>query len=400
MKKILCVLLISFSLNSFSQISYEKGYFIDVFQKKIDCLIKDIDWKNNPDSFQYKLSENDEPKTATINIVSEFGMYGGSKYVRKTVKFDRGLIDWNNITKNRNPEYTEKQIFIKFLVEGKANLYIYEDSDSKKFFFDVDNGITEQLIYKKYLTNLDKPGINIGTNNYYKQQLINNLICDGLNTISFEDIEYFADDLSTVFHNYNKCFGEKSTNYTKTLKKDLFNLSIRPGLNSSSFSLENDLSNPIETKFDNQLNFRFGIEAEFTFPFNKNKWAFIVEPTYQYYKSEKTLSSNSTIVVDYKSIELPFGIRHYFYLNDHSKLFLNGSFVLNVDLKSNIFIDSVSVFEIDTGNSLAFGFGYKHKNKYSLELRYHTSRNIISDYYRIYRTTYNSLSVIFGYTLF
>ena len=49
--------LLFLSFIGFTQIRFEKGYFITNYGKRIDCFIKDIDWKNNPTKFDYKLNE-------------------------------------------------------------------------------------------------------------------------------------------------------------------------------------------------------------------------------------------------------------------------------------------------------------------------------------------------------
>ena len=49
MKKNLLLLLVSIlTVNVYSQISLEEGYYIDNSNQKINCLIKNLDWKNNP----------------------------------------------------------------------------------------------------------------------------------------------------------------------------------------------------------------------------------------------------------------------------------------------------------------------------------------------------------------
>ena len=156
----------------------------------------------------------------------------------------------------------------------------------------------------------------------------------------------------------------------------MFNLSIRPGFNSSSLSIQNSASSSRNTDFDNEFGFRFGIEAEFIMPFNKNKWSLIIEPTYQYFKSEKEIT-NQSAKADYKSIEIPVGVRHYFFLNENSKIFINGSFIFDLSNDSVIDFESGTDLEIKTRNNLAFGIGYKHNDKYGLELRYQTSREIL-----------------------
>ena len=49
--------------------------------------------------------------------------------------------------------------------------------------------------------------------------------------------------------------------------------------------------------------------------------------------------------------------------------------------------------------NFAFGVGYKFKNKYGVEVRYYTDRNIINDS-GSFSTSFNQFSLIFGYTIF
>jgi hypothetical protein len=88
--KLLLFLIISTILNihCFGQIVYEKGYYIDNSNQKIECFIKNLDWNNNPTKFMYKLTENGEKNTLDIKLVKEFGIGDGLKYVRKKVQID------------------------------------------------------------------------------------------------------------------------------------------------------------------------------------------------------------------------------------------------------------------------------------------------------------------------
>ena len=62
------------TFSSYSQVEFEQGYLINNDGKRLECLIKNVDWKNSPTKFQYKLNENSEPITASIDGVSEFGV--------------------------------------------------------------------------------------------------------------------------------------------------------------------------------------------------------------------------------------------------------------------------------------------------------------------------------------
>lgn len=382
-------------MNCFSQISFEKGYYIDNSNQKTYCLIKNIDWKNNPTEFEYKLSENSEFKKKTIQSIKEFGIDNITKYIRDTVDIDRSSESFNQMSYDRNPVFEEETLFLKVLVEGKANLYLFEDGNLRRYFFNKESSAIKQLVFKSYKSS----EYEIRKNNRFKNQLWNNLKCPSFKINKVEDLNYQKNDLVDFFVEYNECSGEKYINYEEKRKKDLFNLSIRPGFNSSSLSIQNSASSSRDTDFDNELGFRFGIEAEFIMPFNKNKWSLIIEPTYQYFKSEAETSTQN-INVNYKSIELPVGIRHYLYFNENSKLFVNGSFIFDISNNTSIInFESGADLEIKTSNNLAFGLGYKHNDRYSLELRYQTSREILGDFV-FWSSNYKTFSVIFGYSIF
>lgn len=390
-KQILLLLTTILSLNSYSQINFDKGYFINDSNQKVDCLIKNIDWKNNPTEFEYKLTNNSDTQKATIKTVKEFGIYNMSKYVRYLVKIDRSSDLINKMSNVKNSVFKEEELFLKVLIEGKANLYSFEDSNLKRYFYSLDNSNVEQLIFKQYINSDNQ----VGTNKKYKQQLWDNLKCSSFEMDKIKKMEYKKKELVSFFEEYNKCNNQEFIKYEEKQKRDLFNLSIRPGLNSSSLVIYNSSSSLRRTDYGNKMTFRIGLESEIVMGFNKNKWAIIIEPTYQYYKAEEEPVTNlSNTNVDYKSIEVPVGLRHYFFLNKSSKIFINGSFI------SEIILDSkVRNLDVKSDVNFAMGLGYNYNNMYSVELRYQTNRDVLTNYI-LWNSEYKTISVIFGYTLF
>ncbi|MCF6349228.1 MAG: hypothetical protein L3J20_13190 [Flavobacteriaceae bacterium] len=230
---ILFVLFINFF--SYSQIKFEKGYFIDNSGERTNCLIKNIDWKNNPKNFKYKLSEDSTVKDALITEVSEFSIENGAKYKRYLVKIDRSTDELHNMTKNRNSEWSEESLFLKVLVEGKVTLYSYEEGNLKKFFFSNNNIIPKQLIYKYYLSSKgDK-----ATNYDFRQQLIDYVNCQKLSINTFKKINYKQHNLIDHFIENNTCENSEITFSKKIQTKSLVNFKIKSGLNFSSLSIEN-----------------------------------------------------------------------------------------------------------------------------------------------------------------
>lgn len=407
MKKIILLACIS-SVSLFNaQIKFEKGYFINNSGKKSEVLIKNLDWKNNPTEFEYKIEGSADIKRENIANIQEFGIGNESKYVRKKVMIDYSSEQLSDMSYERKPQFEEKTVFLKYIIDGKADLLYYENSEIQKFFFNINNSETKQLIYKSYYIDTNQ----IAHNEDYKKQLAEILNC-GVENKKIDAAKYKTKDLANLFMSYNSCSdGNVAINYNQPAEKaDLFNLNIRPGINSSSFEVTNSLYSPYSsaetTKFDRKTSFRIGIEAEFILPFNKNKWALFVEPTYQYYKTEKEsiayagqyFETKSTREVDYKSIEVPFGVRYYFFLNNKSKIFLNAAYIMDLELNSKLKMDFTEI-KIDSGSNLAFGVGYKYNDRFLVELRATTQRNLLQNY--LYMTSkYQTISLILGYTLF
>lgn len=406
-KNFLLLLTAIISFNCHSQITFEKGYYIDNSNQKTNCLIKNIDWKNNPIDFEYKLSENAQTKNATIESIKEFGIYNRSKYSRNTVKIDRSSELINKMSHTKNPIFTEEQLFLKVLVEGKANLYSYEGPSIKRYFFNVDNSNIEQLVFKKFITSENK----LGENFLYRQQLWKHLKCPTIKMNKIENLNYKKSSLINLFMAYNKCTNSDFIIHENKQKKDLFNLTFRPRLNNSSLTIENYTGNSRNTDFGNEIGFGFGIEAEYIIPFNKNKWAITMEPTYQNFKAKQTIVANYIIggkliaELDYRSIEIPISLRHYFFLNNNASIFINISYIMDLSSNNSSLVfkradNSIfKSYEIETISNLGFGIGYKYNDKYSMEIRYLTEREILNSH-ADWGSEYKTLSIIFGYSIF
>jgi len=205
---------------SYSQITFEPGYFINESNQKTECLIKNSDWYNNPTTFEYKLSQNDLIKIATLHTVKEFGINGSAKYISASVKIDRSSNDMDKLTSDKNPEFHEEQLFLKVLIEGKASLFLYKSEGSlTRLFYKINDTELNQLVYKKYLKNSQ-----IAQNDLFKQQLYQDLKGDAIKMDDFENIQYNPRDLKRLFIKYNESINSNFTNYEPTQKKDVFKL--------------------------------------------------------------------------------------------------------------------------------------------------------------------------------
>lgn len=325
------------SIACFSQIVFEKGYFIDESNQRIECLVRNVDWRNNPTEFEYKMSEDSDLLRASIGTVTEFGVDNVSKWVRATVDIDQSGDGLNDLSKERNPVFEEKRVFLKVLIEGKASLFLFREGNLTRFFYRKDDSEIRQLVYKRYF--IEK---KIAHNNLFHQQLASELMCQSMKPNDAGKLMYVKRDLEKYFIRYNECSGSNNTSYEPKGKRDVFDLAIRAGFNHSSLSINNASSDSRDFDFDNEPGFRIGLGFEYILPFNKSKWSIFLDPTYQYYKTEKIQKtphvSNGELSgqVDYKSVELAMGVRHYFFLNDRSKIFADVSFVVDFSGSSNV----------------------------------------------------------------
>lgn len=297
-------------------------------------------------------------------------------------------------------------LFLKVLIEGKASLYIYKDNNITRFFYKTNDSKISQLVYKSYLVNRT----TTAQNNFFRQQLFLDLKCQGKAPDNVEYVKYHKKELENSFLNYNKCINSEFVNYESKQKRDLFNLSFRLGLNSSSLAVHHSDFDSWNVDLGSKISFRFGVEAEFILPYNRNKWAIIIEPTFQNFKKETTKEASDvsggtlTSIVNYPSIELPIGIRHYLFLNDNSKLFINASYVMVFDNSSTIEFNrndgsNLKSIDIISGGNLSLGIGYKFKDKFSVEMRNQTNREILNTQPN-WSSDFKTFSIILGYTIF
>jgi len=416
MKKTLLLFIIAiFSLKGYSQITFEKGYIITNSDQKVECLIKKNKWRYNPKNLEYKISEGIEPISADVKLIKEFKIANYSKFVRKTIKIDMSNENIANLSNSKYPEFIEQTLFLRVLMEGPSILYQYESNGLLRFFYTKPNSEqVEQLVYKNYYV----ANNSVATNNQFKQQLWMDLKCSSIAMSTIEKLEYNKNSLINFYKKYYECANPDSAIVqVRKEKKDLFNLSIRPRVNYSSVSVQNLKVTSTKADFNNELDFGIGVEAEFIFPFNKNKWAFAREPTYQSFNSEETIYSDYiggtklNINVDYSSIEVPLSLRHYFYFNQSSKLFIDASYVLDFSFNSSIIFKLPDNFvyenlKIKSQGNFALGIGYKFKDKYNLQMRYQFERDILplkyspNANYFVWDAKYNAISVIIGYTIF
>lgn len=396
-----------FSHQAIAQTEFKKGYFINNNGQRKECLIKNSDWSDNPDSFKYKESVNTKTESKNIEEIKEFAVSNETKYIRATVDIEQFSTMLSRVDRNRDFSFQQETVFLKVIVEGQATLYEYVQSDLVKFFYKTQETDVTPLLYKMYRK---KEGSSqISSNNQYKQDL--NTLLDDCSTInSYEDLKYKRSSLKRIFIEYNNCQGVEYKVYERKREKPI-HFNMRTGLNISSLTLNTPYKSADQSvKFPTHLSPRLGLELEMTLPFNNDKWSILVEPVYRYWKGETdviysrvgTITRITKVKGNYSSIDCPIGLRYYMFLNEQSKLFVNTSYILSLVLSNKLeSVDNselISLTEPRNNSTLAFGGGYKWK-KLSLEGRVIARRNIYA-HHNAWSSDYTTLSLILGIEIF
>ncbi len=274
-----------------------------------------------------------------------------------------------------------------------------------RFFFQKANFSPEQLVFKTYATNDYK----VGYNNSFRQQLWAQQQCPSFKVSQFENISYSKKDLTQLFIAYGKCNGETPAVIAAKQKGDFFHLTIRPRVTKVSLEIGNGESGLSRADRWDKFGFAFGTEAEFVLPFNKNKWSVLIEPVYHSFRGKK-VSENQLLAdeklfveINYKSLDINVGLRHYFFFNYQSKVFIDASFVFNKSFNSSVDFTrengiKLKPLEITPKYNIAGGVGYKYSNRYSIQFRFHTYRKVLAKY-TFWKSDYRSVELIFGYSL-
>ncbi len=344
-------------------------------------------------------------KVLDISQVKEFAIEQAARYVRRDVAIDRSSSRIVHLNSNKNPEFKDETLFLMVLVEGKANLYQYVDGNLIRYFFSTEDVQVEQLIYKKYLSSQG----DALENNTYLQQLWVDVRCDELKEAQLQRTDYTQRDLVQHFTDFNLCNNGPSDNYVEQLRRKWFHMSLRPRINVNALSINYIPSDQLDMEFPSKIGFSAGLEFEFTLPFNKNKWAITVEPTYQYYKASISKDVNTVVGgklladMNYQSVELPLGLRYYMFLSEQSRIYINAAIIYDFEFDSDISLDRadgsrLNTLNLDASYNLAFGAGYAMK-RISVELRAQSNRPLLA-LYNNYKSKYSTFTMILGYKFF
>jgi hypothetical protein len=361
--------LLCLSINA--QNNFEKGKIVIDDGTIIDSYIGVYSWQTFPAELDYKIDLTSSKESISSSLIKAVYLDNGVKFFKKTIEVDISSNKTEKLDNRFEIESEIKTIFIKQLVEGSANLYIYSGIEKPIFFYETLDQKLEQLEFKKYLVRPSK----INYNKNYLLQLQKYVSCD---KDSKPNVNYSVNELTNYFQENNKCNGDESSEIVKV--KFPLVVKVIFGVNSSKVTTENSMIlGPNSLDFQNNISLVFGLEIESPIP-NKTKdyfSPFISVTTRSYNTIQEVRSVDFDI--KYFGMELIPGMRYYINLKTQNYLFTDIGLVFNFKLSetidSSLFSDSDEVSFFSTNKPIfAFGGGYK-MNKISVALKYYLPIN-------------------------
>lgn len=391
-----------------SQIKYEPGYFIDNQNNRVDCLIKNRGWKGSPSEIKYKLTENSEEKTTNTKDFIELSIDNRVKYIGRSVQVDQSSTKLEYLSFTKEPEYKEKYILLKVLIEGEASLYEYDSNNQLRFFYnDGKSNAIEQLIYKEYK---QKSG-NIGKNRAFVQQLYRNIPCESIPLELATSLGYDRKSLLKYFIDYNQCKEVEFINFNEKSNKGKLFISARPRVTYASAKVLSDIEDGFfDANFGSTVSFGLGFEMEYVLPFYQGHWSLVMEPTLRSFvgSARDSVPSLTGNVIsrefNYRSMEVPILIRYRMHLNDNSKLFFNAGPVLDINTRGsnydNYLTNGILLrrFDLYSGINFVAGLGLDIKEKYTIEYRIFSNRELLEKNLG-HGTDFQAMSLVFGYRI-
>ncbi|WP_179005313.1 outer membrane beta-barrel protein [Winogradskyella forsetii] len=419
MKYLLSLLFVPFLLLSHAQVNFQKGYLIDNSNNKIECFIKNLDWKKNPEFITYRLTDDSSEETLTSSQLKEFRIYDTDNFYRRHT-VNKKLI---------GPLYEDLQLrtnifLLKVLVDSQSDLYELYTNGKYYFFYEKSN----DLVFLDYKKTVDENNI-IKENAKFKKQLYDNFKCDDFSLDDYSNLRYNSTNLSEFFSEVNQCYGIEYLNFhiQRTRPKISFRLSGGLNLNSSlnnenassyvlSYSIPPFSGNPQGEdvvrnyegidNYKTNNNFSLGVEAEVRLPFDQNNWSGFIALNYQnvsQIEGDKNFSEPSVANFDvssyilYSFIQIPLGVRRYFDINDKIEIYAHLAYTQNVILSTDY---STQVSEVPTSSrdydfrSRAnrektsnsggyFGIGLNFLGRYALDINYYALNLSIDDDYQV-----------------
>ena len=385
----LTFLFLSLAFLSSAQIQFKEGYIINNLNEKIDCQIRNIGRDESTMHYEYRLEDAGDFEKIELSKFVEFGIENELKCIRALVPIDMSP---DRITRVEDTlsVWEEGHAFLSVLLEGElATLFAYHDLGKDFFFYRLEGSDIVPLIYKKYEVEVTPNFVQRRIyNNTFREQLTLHLACGNQNNA--EKISYAKKDLVNYFEKYHQCKRKDYKTFESSrTKKGLLLLKPKVGLNSFQLGIKDPIDAAPMAYFSKENSVGFGVEIEYIFPYNRYQLGIFVEASYQAYKSGNVSVSNEInppmyddYMIDYQSIEFPFGLIYHLNLDKNNRFFAKAAFVPHIIFSSSyIAFNATEKNKFSSHSPLSFGLGYNHR-RLGIEFKYYTPANITQNIYK------------------
>ena len=393
------VLVIFLSINIYAQSNFKEGYFIDSENNKVECLI-DLKFKMDDRSYiTYKTSEDSSKQEIATDELKEFRIYGTGAYYR-IFTLEENIFDENAVLIKRKGE----EVFINVLVEGDATLYMLKEKSTNIYFFSKDDKLYVLRYSKK-----TKDG-KVLDDRTFQKQLYDHLNCESFTIKKISDLKYNTNDLVGIFKEYADCNNSDAEDFFKNRTKTIVNIRATfGGIYTSSVDAEGIFkvfnSSVTDTEsFGSNFSYSIGLDVEFTYNNDLDKWRIYLAPNYQKTNSSGEPQIRPGSFYTESMIEIPIGLRRYFTISNNTEVFLNAAYAFNVHIESEFSNGRFFFREVPLSSfqmySVIFGIGTTFKKKYSVLINYYLvkQQGIEKNTYQINYN--NAINFIFAYKLF
>lgn len=331
-----------------AQSNFISGTIIKSDGTTLSGLINFQEWEVSPSKIEFKSSKGADKQIFTPKEITSFDITGIEKYISAKVDLNVAPIELEKLTTDREPIFENTTIFLRMLVESRANLFYHIDEIGKEhFFFKVDNAPIEELIFTMYHEGLYEK--EIGAYHRFRRQLIEDLAdCPSLRTL-IDMANYDRASLQPIIESYNVCVNEEIA-FTEREDKSVIKAGLVAGIGVTRLNFQGvsvrDLG---ETQFTPQATYYAGVYLSVLASRGLNRFSIENELMYHNVGGEgrfENIESDDNFII--RDTEIQFNYLQYNHLwrytrSNKLKPFVNGGLsigALVVQNKNNMRIDS------------------------------------------------------------
>lgn len=396
--------LLLLGLSGWAQVRFEPGYTVSYAGDTLRCWIKNAAWLNNPESIIIRRTENGPESEVSLKEIKAFGIGEEVLFRVEYVKVDVSPSAIEFLSMDREPVWKQDTLFLRLLVGGTANLYVYSGKGFVRYFYQMGSGPLSQLIFKKYRT-FNSP---VMENREFALQLGNDLRCGDASLVDIEKITYQEKALTRVFQAFNSCIGGESRILpTDNDQREKFRIQVLTGVDMQRYRVVNyEISGAPTSALYYEPKVKIGLEADVFLPFNKNKWSVATELGLNHFHNKRPIPVplpsrfSGDIFIRYQSVEGVMGLRHHIYLPRNTQAIISVSGLIDWDFNSSLSIGILSqdAFRNLVGFAGMAGIGVRN-GRWGLEARIYSHRLILERLPSRWDHRLSKGSLVLGYRL-